>query len=195
MKQLALCMITHSFYLFLSLSSLSSSLPPLSSSLSPLSLPLSLLSLFLSPPSLSSSLSPLSLPLSLLSLFLSPPSLSSSLYPLSLPLSLLSLFLSLSSGVQDDTLAVTSPTLTYARSVSAPPMTVEISTRWVSCKENPNASTYFLSPLRRQRGSASHSKKTLLDISASHDKSNLLDQIFQFIGTKPEEAVSGASLW
>ena len=77
-----------------------------------------LLSLFLSisPPS-----SLLSLPS--LSLFLSPSSLSF----LSLP--------SLSSGVQDDTLAVTSPTLTYARSVSAPPMTVEISTRWVSCNK------------------------------------------------------------
>ena len=54
--------------------------------------------------------------------------------------------------------------------------------------------TYFLpSPLRRQKSCASHRKKTLLDISASHDKSNLLDQIFQFIGTKPEEAVSGVS--
>ena len=78
-------------------------------------------SLFLLPP-LSLSLSSL-LSLPSLSLFLSPSSLSF----LSLP--------SLSSGVQDDTLAVTSPTLTYARSVSAPPMTVEISTRWVSCNK------------------------------------------------------------
>ena len=35
----------------------------------------------------------------------------------------------------------------------------------------------------------------LLDISTSQDKSNLLDQIFQFIGTKPEEAVSSMILY
>ena len=36
----------------------------------------------------------------------------------------------------------------------------------------------------------SRSKQALLEISNSHDKSNLLDQIFMFIGSKPEEAVS-----
>ena len=33
-------------------------------------------------------------------------------------------------------------------------------------------------------------KQSLLDLHASVDKSNLLSQIFQFIGAKPEEAVS-----
>lgn len=33
-------------------------------------------------------------------------------------------------------------------------------------------------------------KQSLLDLHISADKSNLLSQIFQFIGSKPEEAVS-----
>ena len=36
----------------------------------------------------------------------------------------------------------------------------------------------------------SRSKQALLEISTCPDKSNLLDQIFMFIGSKPEEAVS-----
>ena len=38
--------------------------------------------------------------------------------------------------VHDDALAVTSPTLAYARSVSAPPMTVEISIRWAALEQH-----------------------------------------------------------
>lgn len=36
----------------------------------------------------------------------------------------------------------------------------------------------------------SRSRQALLEISSCPDKSNLLDQIFMFIGSKPEEAVS-----
>ena len=48
---------------------------------------------------------------------------------------------------------------------------------------------------RRQRSWAarSNSKQALLDVTSSPDQSNLLDQIFQFIGSKPEEAVSWKS--
>jgi len=38
--------------------------------------------------------------------------------------------------VHDDAHAVTSPTLAYARSVSAPPMTVEISIRWAALEQH-----------------------------------------------------------
>ena len=45
---------------------------------------------------------------------------------------------------------------------------------------------------RRQRswGPKSANKLALLDMTISADQSSLLDQIFQFIGSKPEEAVS-----
>lgn len=44
---------------------------------------------------------------------------------------------------------------------------------------------------RRSRSWALRGKQSsLLDLPANADKSNLLDQIFQFIGSKPEKAVS-----
>ena len=44
--------------------------------------------------------------------------------------------------------------------------------------------------LRRTRSWTTRSKQSLLDIHVTADKSNLLDQIFLFIGSKPEKAVS-----
>lgn len=41
----------------------------------------------------------------------------------------------------------------------------------------------------------SRTKQNLLDLPASVDKSNLLGQIFQFIGSKPEEAVRSWCLY
>ena len=43
---------------------------------------------------------------------------------------------------------------------------------------------------RRSRSGTIRSKQSLLDVMARSDNSNLLDQIFQFIGSKPEKAVS-----
>jgi E3 ubiquitin-protein ligase HECTD4 len=65
------------------------------------------------------------------------------------------------------------PMLAYVRSISAPPITAEYA-------------------VRRQRSgvSLSRSRQALLEISSCPDKSNLLHQIFMFIGSKPEKAVS-----
>ena len=53
----------------------------------------------------------------------------------------------------------------------------------------------FHSCSRRQRSGValSRSKQALLEISSCPDKSNLLDQIFMFIGSKPEEAVGAVN--
>ncbi len=44
--------------------------------------------------------------------------------------------------------------------------------------------------MQRSWGPKSANKLALLDMTISADQSSLLDQIFQFIGSKPEEAVS-----
>ena len=99
----------------------------------------------------------------------------------------------------DDLLSVSSPTVAYARSFSTPPTNYEAAPiRYVMIVSFYPSSiaislslslSLSLSTNRRQRSMVSRTKQSLLDLP-SVDKSNLLGQIFQFIGSKPEEAVS-----